>query len=416
MPNLDLKYGEQAIRINIAERNLANVIRPRAVKGSPNENLEIKSALANPIGTSRLSEIVRKSDRVAIIVSDKTRPTPTSKLLPPIIEELNSAGVNLRDTTVVFALGAHARHSTEEMKDLVGEKIFNSVRCIDHDTENCVDIGSTRHGTTVEVLKDVLERDALVCTGNIEPHYVAGYSGGLKAILPGVSSRQTIEQNHRMMVDPASRAGKLQGNPVREDIDDVSNLIRVDFLVNAILNDANQIVKVVAGDPITAHRKGVESADRVYKVEVSEKADIVIASAGGYPRDINLYQAQKALENARHVARPGGAIILLAECRNGIGDPTFEQWMREASSPDEVIKRLTSKFVLGGHKAAAFASVMVEHPVYLVSSISSQVANRMHFRAASTAKEALDLAFELMGDDSLVAVLSDGNSTLPAVR
>lgn len=416
MPILDLGYGESILRVSVPQRNLLGVINPNHVESPSHEDHEIESALSNPIGTARLSEVVGEGDRVAIIASDITRPSPSSKLLPPLIEELAAGGVNLGDITVVFALGAHRKHSMEEMRRLVGENVFSRVRCVDHRIDNCVDVGHTRSGTRVEVLKDILEYDILVCTGNIEPHYMAGYSGGLKAILPGVCSRNTIEQNHRMMTQPGSRAGKIDGNPVREDIDDVSNLAKVDLIVNAILDDRRRIVKVVAGDPIASHRKGAQYADMIYKVKVPEPADIVIVCPGGYPRDINLYQAQKALENARQTTKPRGIIILVAECREGSGDPLFQEWLSEASSPDEVLNRISKKFVLGGHKAAAFASVMREHQVYLVSSMPTELVNRMHFKAASTVEKALDEALHALGKNAQVLVLPDGNGTLPVIE
>jgi nickel-dependent lactate racemase len=416
MPILDLGYGESILHFKVSQRNLRGVINPNHVENPSDEDHEIRSALSNPMDTARPSELVSKGDRVAIIASDITRPSPTSKLLPPLIGELAAGGVNLGDVRVLFALGAHRKHSREEVRRLVGENIFSQVSCDDHRIDNCVDIGRTRHGTRVEVLKDILEYDIVICTGNIEPHYMAGYSGGLKAILPGVCSRNTIEQNHRMMTQPGSRAGNIDGNPVREDIDDVSKLVEVDLIVNAILDDRRRIVKVVAGDPIAAHRKGAQYSDTIYKVKVPEPADIVIASPGGYPRDINLYQAQKALENARQATRPGGIIILVAQCMEGSGDSLFQEWLSGASSPDEVLNRISKKFVLGGHKAAAFASVMHEHQVYLVSSMPAELVNRMHFKAAPTVEKALDEALHALGKDTRVLVLPDGNSTLPDIE
>jgi nickel-dependent lactate racemase len=416
MSTLDLGYGESVLRVRVAQRNLLGVVKPNDVEMASDENSEIESALSNPIGTPRLSEIADKGERVAIIASDITRPSPSSKLLPRLIEELSAGGVSLADIRVIFALGAHRKHSAEEMKQLVGESVFSRVTCVDHRADNCIDVGHTRSGTTVEVFKDIPEYDVLVCTGNIEPHYMAGYSGGLKAILPGVCSRNTIEQNHRMMTQPGSRAGKIDGNPLRGDINDVSNLVDVDMIVNTIQDDKRRIVKVVAGDPIMAHRKGAEYSDMIYKVKVAEPAEIVITSPGGFPRDINLYQAQKALENARQATKPGGIIILVAECREGSGDPMFQEWLSEASSPDEVVDRISRRFVLGGHKAAAFASVMQEHQVYLVSSMSAELVNRMHFKAAPTAEKALDEALHDLGGDAQILVLPEGNDTLPVIE
>ena len=236
-------------------------------------------------------------------------------LLPLVIEELKQGGVNEKDTTIVMALGSHRKHTETEKKHLVGEDIYTKIRCIDSDSRQCIHLGTCKHGTPVDIYEEVANADRRICLGNIEYHYFAGYSGGAKAIMPGVSTREAIQANHSNMVNPNARAGVLNGNPVREDIDQVGEYIPIDFILNVVLDSEKNIIKAVAGHYIQAHREGCKFLDTINKSKIKERADIVITTPGGFPKDINLYQAQKALDNAKHAVKDGGIIILVASCK-----------------------------------------------------------------------------------------------------
>jgi len=374
---------------------------------------EIQRALENPISSQRLKEIVKEGERVVIITSDITRPMPSAIVLPYVIHELKQGGVREQDMTIVLALGSHRKHTNNEKRVLVGEAVFNSaVSVIDSDMKQCVNLGICRNGTPVDVFEPVADADRVVCIGNIEFHYFAGYSGGMKAIMPGVSSHAAIQANHSNMVKLGAFAGNIETNPVRQDIDEVLDYIKVDFILNIVLDDHKEIVKAVAGHPIDAHRSGCKFLDSLYKIPLKEKADIVVLSPGGFPKDINLYQSQKGLDNAQYALKDGGVIIWCASASEGFGEKTFEEWML-TKRPEEMIKEIREHFKLGGHKAAAIAMLLQKAKIYLVSDLSEELVKRINFVPFQTVQEALNTALAVQGPDSRVLVMPHAGSTLP---
>jgi len=412
MSRLTLRYGESEVSINIPSENLLQIVEPNELPGVKDEVAEITRALTNPINSKRISELGHGGQKVAIIVSDITRPTPSHKLLPPLLRELNDCGIPDGDITIVFATGLHRRLIESEMGQQVGLDVYHRVKCINHDVDDCTHIGTTGRGTKVNVLRAVVNADVVVCVGTIELHYFAGYSGGAKSILPGVSSKETIEMNHRLMFLPGASSGKVD-SPVRADIEEAGAMLGIDFILNVVLNAKKEIVKAFAGHMIDAHRAGVAYVDEMYKVPVKDKADIVITSSGGAPKDLNMYQAYKALDNATHAITEGGSIILVAECAEGLGNDVFERWVGEAKSPGDVIRRIEQKFVLGGHMAAQIAKIAEKHDIYLVSAMTEELTKKAFFTPVKDAQDALARAMEKHGKDARVIVMPYGNSTLP---
>jgi nickel-dependent lactate racemase len=410
---LELGYGKGKITASIDDKNILGILKPNTVSISETGAGEVRRALDNPIGTGGLGTIVRPGEKVVIITSDITRPIPSSVVLPEVLDELFSAGVKAEDILVVFAVGNHRKHTEEEKIRLVGEEVYNKVRCVDSDSDNCVNLGTTSYGTPVDIFRPVAQADRIICLGNIEYHYFAGYSGGAKAIMPGVSSRAAIQENHSRMVMKEAAAGRIEGNPVRNDIDEIDRFVRIDFILNVILDENKKIIKAVAGHYIKAHRKGCEFLDSLYKVGIPGKADIVLVSAGGYPKDINLYQAQKALDNAKYAVRKDGIVILAASCTEGLGEKVFERWMLGANKPDDLIEDIQHNFEIGGHKAAAIAMMLKDARVFLVSDMQSEFVKRLFMEPFDTVQQALDRAFEILGQDAKVLVMPYGGSTLP---
>jgi nickel-dependent lactate racemase len=256
----------------------------------------------------------------------------------------------------------------------------------------------------------------IIGIANIDIHYFAGYSGGAKSLLPGVAAFKSIQQNHSLMLLYGSEPGIANGNPVREDLEEASKKTNFKFIVNVILNDKKEIVKVVAGDCIKAHRFAIAVNDVMYKRPIKEKADIVVATAGGLPKDINFYQAQKGLDNAAYAVNEGGTIIFLAECIEGMGDKTFNQWLSEASCPDEVIERLQRRFILGGHKAYAIAKLVKKAEIIIVSKLSRDLVEKSFMKPAKSIEEALNEAFATHGNNSSVILMPYAGSTLPFLK
>ncbi|HBE80166.1 MAG TPA: nickel-dependent lactate racemase [Firmicutes bacterium] len=411
--NISLGFGKGNVNMDIAEAQIMAVLEPNTVSCDIFGEKEIRRALGNPIGTPRLKDIVKPGEKIVIVTSDITRPMPSKLVIPPLLEELNQAGIAFSDVTVVFALGSHRKHTEAEQRYLVGDEIYSKIQCIDSDSTSCIHLGVTSFGTPVDIFRTVADADRRICLGNIEYHYFAGYSGGAKAIMPGVSTRAAIQANHSKMVLDEAKAGEMNKNPVRRDIDEVLSFVPIDFIVNVVLDEHKNIIKAVAGHPIKAHRVGCEFLDRLYKVRIKEQADIVVVSAGGHPKDINLYQAQKALDNARHAVRDGGIIILVASCKEGFGEAVFEKWMKEAKAPDDLIVKIQQQFVLGGHKAAAIAVVLNKCRIYMVSDLDADVVRKIFMKPYSHLQEALDDALAELGADSKVMIMPYGGSTLP---
>ena len=417
--NIELGYGKGKQAANVPDKNILQILTPNKVDlgDAPTGADSVREALANPIGSPRLGEIVRPGEKIAIITSDVSRPMPTWVAMPPLLEELFAAGVDPDDITLVFALGSHRHQTEEERQKLAGDYAYSKIKCVDSDPEDCVHLGETSNGTPIDITRTVAEADRRICLGNIEYHYFAGYSGGIKAIMPGSSTPAAIQANHSMMIDPDAHTGKLDGNPLRADLEEAAPLCPVDFLVNVVLNEKKEIIYTVCGDLTEAHRQGCDFLDKLYSVKVPEKADIVIVSQGGAPKDLNLYQTQKALDNSKHAVKDGGTIILVGSCREGFGNKTFGEWIAEAKRPSDLTDRIRRDFKLGGHKAAAIAMVMEKANIKLVSEMDDETVRSVFMEPYSDLQSAVDDAFaeqrEHIGGEPSVIIMPYGGSTLP---
>jgi nickel-dependent lactate racemase len=412
---LFLKYGHASQRLRLPAGVRSAVLTPGRTGGAEAEADLVRAALAEPVGRPRLARLVAPGQRVVVVTADITRPCPSDRLLPALLDELNGAGIPDRDITVVFGLGTHRPHTAAEQEALVGPAVFRRVRCVDSDPEDVERVGVTRRGTPVDIFRPVRRADVRVLLGVIEYHYFAGYSGGVKALIPGVWTEATIPANHRRMTEPGAVAGRLDGNPVRDDIEEAGALVGADFLLNVVLDEGKRIVRAVAGDPVLAHRAGCAALDAFGRATVGRPADVVVIGAGGSPKDINLYQAQKALDNGRHIVRPGGVLLLVAECPEGLGHHTFEAWMRDPGGLDGILARIRREFEIGGHKAAAVAMAMKQAAVYLVSSLPHELARSLHFVPFTDLGTAMTAALGAVGPDPFVAILPEGGSVLPSV-
>lgn len=409
-------FGNCTQTVDIPQRNLLGVLLPNPVERGLTGEAEVRRALNAPIGAPGLRDIVKPGEKIAIITSDITRPMPTYLVMPALLDELYAAGARPEDITLVFALGSHRKHTESERRKLAGERAWNEVVCIDGDDADCVHYGVTSRGTPVDIVRIVAEADRRICLGNIEYHYFAGYSGGAKAVMPGVSTRGAIQSNHSRMVEADACAGKLAGNPVREDIDEAAAMVGIDFLLNVVLDEHKEILFAVAGDAVRAHRAGCAFLDTLYLKEIPARADIVLVSQGGAPKDLNLYQTQKALDNAKYAVRPGGVVILVGSCKEGLGERVFEEWMTTSPSPEYMIERIGRDFQLGGHKAAAIALVLQDADVYLVSELDPALVRSMFLTPFESAQAALNAAFLKLGSDATVLAMPYGGSTLPRVK
>jgi nickel-dependent lactate racemase len=408
--NILFNFGNAVIELEVPGKNFSSIILPSEPEIKEEGVSLVKKALENPIKSKRLSKIVNSDSKIAIIVSDVTRPTPTAKILPPLLEELYLGGAKNENIKIIFALGLHRDQTEEESKNLVGEEIYKKISCIQHNTQRCKLIGITSRGTPIEIFEDLLGADVIIGTGSIEFHYYAGYSGGAKSVLPGVSSQAAVITNHKMMIEEKAVSGRVDG-PVRQDMEEAAKLVGLDFILNVVINSKKETVAAVAGDFIEAHRKGAEHVDAMYKVPV-EPADAVIVSCGGFPKDINLFQAHKALDNATQAVKEGGSIILVAECAEGIGNQVYECWNRECRTPDEAIERFKHCFEFGGHKSAIIAKISKKFRLYLVSKLPEEQTRNAFFTPMASLEDALSAVLS-ENPDAKIHLMPYGGLTLP---
>ncbi|MCL2142259.1 MAG: nickel-dependent lactate racemase, partial [Methanimicrococcus sp.] len=257
---------------------------------------------------------------------------------------------------------------------------------------------------------DVLENDFIIGLGEVGFHYYAGYSGGSKSLLPGLSSRLSVIENHKLMIDKHSISGRVD-SPVRQDSEEAAGIIGLDFILNVVLDGHKNVIAAFSGDFIAAHREGVKVVDALYKVKTTP-ADAVIVSAGGYPKDINLYQTNKALENATQAVIEGGSIIVVSECRDGIGNDVYAAWNRACTTPDDAIARFKNEFEFGGHKAAKTAAASKRFKLYLVSTLPPMDAKTAFFTPCITVEEAIDCVLK-ENPSATFNIIPYGGQTLP---
>lgn len=419
---IEVGFGTGTQSVQVPDENIIQILHANetGAEATSEATLDadalVRKALEEPIGSPKLREIVQPGEKVVIVTSDISRPMPTWDVMPAMLDELYAAGVRQEDITLIFARGSHRAQTEEERKHLAGQRAYEEIRCIDSDPEDCVNLGTTSRGTPIDIMREVAEADRRICIGNIEFHYFAGYSGGAKAIFPGTSTPRVIQANHSMMVDERAHAGNLKDNPIRSDIEEAAAVCSADFILNVVLDEHKNIVHAVCGDVTEAHRAGCRYLDSLYRVEIREKADIVIVSQGGAPKDANLYQTQKALDNSKHAIKDGGTIILVGSCHEGMGSAVFEEWMTKAGKPEDLIERIGQNFQLGGHKAAAIAQILKKADISLVSEMEPDFVRSIFMEPYGELGPAFADAMAKHGTDAKVIVMPFGGATLPILK
>ena len=422
MVDVWLPYGKTDVCIRVPARNLLGTIESADRQGAPDAKAEVERALKEPIpiGSKRLSEIAKPESKVVIVVDDGTRKAPSEVMLLPVLAELNLAGVKDENVTVIFGCGTHRAVKPEEASTLLGVEALKRVKAISHDCRalDLVNLGTTKtHGNKVQVNRVFAEADVKVLLGDVGFHYYAGYGGGRKSVLPAVSGEETIKHNHAMLLHANARTGNLDDNPVHQDMTEAAGLAKVDFIVNVVENKKGEIVKAFAGDLEQAFMEAVKLVDEMYRVTVDRRADIIVVSAGGYPTDMNLYQAYKALDNALDAVKRGGVIILVAECPEGHGNQVFYDWMTRLGDLKNVEREIKRNFVLGGHKAYYLLKALQNHQIILVSSLPDYYATSIFkLKTARAVNDAFAEALKIAGSASRVWAMPQGSNTLPVFK
>ncbi|MEW9123236.1 MAG: nickel-dependent lactate racemase [Thermotaleaceae bacterium] len=418
------KYGNTQHGFHIDEKQLLHVLKPKDSPIIENVAEKILAALEHPIGKPPLKEICHRGERVVLVVSDITRAwIQTDRFLVHLVNYLNGLGVPDEDISVLIALGTHRPSTEAEKKLILGEEIYKRIATFDHDCydpEQLTYLGPSSYGTPIYINKKVVEADRVILTGGIVFHLFAGFGGGAKGMVPGVAGLDTIQCNHRLTfnegenggLNPNAASNKIEGNPMRQDITEICRKVNPDFLFNAVLDAKGDFIEFVAGDFEAAWLKGCDTIRQLYGIEIEEKADILIASAGGYPKDINLYQTVKTLDNCIFGGKEDSVLILLSECRDGLGAEEFLEWFRY-DTLEKMESALKRNFTVPGYAAYKTAYGAKYRKLILISSLADDVVQKLGFIPAKSPQEALEIAYTYGGENPKITLMPYGANTLP---
>ena len=413
-----LPYGKTEIAVRVSDENLLGILKGDEKEGVVDPHRLINEAIETPLNNARtLDNLITQNQSIAIVVDDKTRPAPTKLMLTSLIQKLQKLDISAEQVHVIIGTGAHSMIS-EEARILLGEELFKAVHVHIHNSQakDHIHVGRTSFGTKVSVNKVFMDADIRILTGDIGFHYFAGYSGGRKSVLPAIVGHETIQHNHSLLVDPRATTGRLDENPVHEDMNEALDLVNIDFAINIVQNSSHQLVKAFAGDVKEIFQEGVKVIDSMYKVSVDTLADIVIVSPGGYPYDIDLYQAYKGIDSALNVVNKNGVIILIAECLEGYSNQIFYEWMQRFRSFSRIRREIKRNFVLGGHKAYYLMNALEKAKIILVSVMPDYYATGVFkLRTSKTANAALRSALRIVGRDRNIYIIPHGATTLPII-
>lgn len=424
--NYKLAYGKEYLNFKFPDNIQTESIEVSSFPIIEDIKKKVKQLLEDPIGTSPLKDIVNSGETVAIVVSDITRLSyKTDGYLAVVLNYLNKAGIKDQDIKIVISTGIHRQQNSEEDKLVVGEEVYNRVEIENHNcrAENLVKLSYTGRGTEITVNRTVYEADRVILTGGISYHLLAGFGGGRKSIAPGVCGYNSIQQNHSLAlqnsgdseIHPQVAAGSLKSNPVSEDMFEIAEKVGVDFAINVVMNEKKEYISVVAGDLNEAFAKGCKVVEKAYGISVADKSELVISSCGGYPKDIQLYQSVKGLDNSSYAVCEGGVIILCSECSDGTGSDEFMNWF-DYGGPEEMKKELKSDFTMPGFVALRTADILSRVRVILISGLPDKVVKSVNMIPADNSEEALAKGEEILGNIENITFMPQSALTFPQLN
>jgi nickel-dependent lactate racemase len=415
-----LPYGGPEIEVPIPEENLIGVYSPKDMEPVQDVEAEVKRALANPIGAASLGELVKGKEKVVIVADDNTRLTPTDKIIPVMLEEMNKAGVKDEQITIVIALGTHRDMTDEEILAKFGEEVVKRVKIVNHDfihSKALVDLGTTPNGTPISINKIAYEADFKIGIGSIVPHHIPGFAGGAKIVQPGISGLVTTGSTHLLSVQEKRSYLGIEDNPVRRELNQIARKIGMNVIFNTVLDRYGRVIRGFYGDLVEAFKKGVDLSKDVYAVKIPEEADIVLASS--HPCDLEFWQAHKTLYAADRAVKENGIIIVVTPCPEGVSKVHGEMIEITGKHSSE-IRRMVDNGELEDLTAAAlaiaWAQVKERETVYIVSEgITDEEAIKLGFTPFDTVQAALKQAFSEKGRGAKVTVLTHAPDTLPII-
>jgi nickel-dependent lactate racemase len=416
--NVRLAYGEGHLDIKLpAERT--TIIQPTHTPGLPDEKAAVLKALETPIGAKPLKDWIRPGARVCISFSDITRATPNERIIPWLLEYLSD--IPREQILLLNQLGTHRPNTKAELERLLTPEVVRDYRVLNHEPENPkahVQLGTTRDGTPALINRHVVEADVRIITGFIEPHFFAGFSGGIKGICPGTAALETVMSNHgaRNIGDPNATFGVTTGNPLWEELRDIALRVGPSFVLNVTLNERRQITNAFAGDILQAHQVGTEFVRRSAMQKVDAPFDVVVTTNSGYPLDLNLYQGVKGMSAGARIIKPGGTLILACQCREGVPSHSpLDKLLRSASSPEEILTMLSTPGFVRPEQWQAQIQALVQRKatVLLHSSLPDEVVKACHLTPCPDIAAEVERRLQAAGPQSRVAVLPQGPLTIP---
>lgn len=414
--DVTLKYGTELITVHIPESADSRVLEPRKMASVPSIPDALTNALSS-LATQDKNILPSRHNpaRVAIAIPDETRPLPVGKLLPVLLDWLFSQLPALDPAQVLIVIGgglhpplddlAAARHIPTEMRC--------GCRVLSHDANHSptVDYGYTSWGTPVLVNREYAEAEYKIVVGQIDPHQFVGFTGGAKGVVIGCGGAPTIEHNHGLMFQENARVGVLEGNPVREDLNEAGEMVGIDLAVNCVMAPNKEVIEILTGRPLDTLRLGAKTCASLYGVYLETRFDILIASCGGYPKDICLYQAQKGLNMASQAVKKGGKILLLAASTQGVGDDVYFDYVSQFTSPEEVLADFKKQgFRMGAHKAYLFGSTLSQYEVAICSEMDPGILQKCHLRAADPSRVVAEWVENFEGR-ATIGIIPNANTT-----
>ena len=411
----EVLYGRGTLPLKLDTAAHVETLLPTATAGAADPEAVVATALARSLG--RPLPPLSGVRSVAIAINDKTRPVPHEVMLPPLLRFLDEAGIAPEAITLIIATGTHIPMRPDVFSSVVPPEVLARYRVVSHDCDapDLVALGTTTRGTPIEMNRLYMEADLRIVVGNVEPHHFAGFSGGVKSAAIGLAGRHTIAANHSLLRDPKSALAIYEDNPLRQDIEEIGRTADIHFALNVVMNDRKEIVDAFAGDPLAVIRAAMPVVRRIYDAPVRELFDVMITCPGGYPKDINLYQAHKSVSCANRVTREGGTIILVAACEDGAGSSGWERFMARGfeSHQAAMAQFVREPFEVGPHKAFIFGRDAVRLArIYVVSEMPAEQVRRLLLTPA-TWEEAVKAAIAPLPSTARVGVMPYGNATIP---
>jgi nickel-dependent lactate racemase len=414
MTDIRVPYGKTDLTATIDYP--VDIISPKEASAADDPIVAVTDALNTPLGDMSLEQF-QNIESVAIAINDKTRPVPHQHLLPPLLDRLEKMGIAPERITLVIATGTHPVMPPEEYPMILPPEIIERYPIVCHDAykeETHIYLGETEDNTPVFINKNYMSADLRIVVGNIEPHQFQGFSGGVKSAAIGLAGAKTINHNHAMMTHENARLGSFHDNPARQDVEAIGRLIGVHFALNALLNGKKEIVEVLAGDPYAVMHAGIPRVKSIFEVTVHDPYDLLIVSPGGHPKDINVYQTQKALAHAVRIMKNGGQVILAAACPDGSGSEKYEDWMQGKESFQAVFDQFAAEgFHVGPHKAYQIARDAAPFKVQLISEMDDDFVRFLLLNPAPDLQTAIDTILDTLPENPRIGILPAGNATIP---